>query len=334
MLSRLFYSYLRLLTKLNYFSHLLFIFLVSFFECKNNKPINSKNIKNIYLGNKIFSNCEVRTQLKFELIDISVLKDYRFDNSLLILNNNDFSNEYCFNIVSKIKKKSTNLQIYIWDFDNHHAIANSMRMLYLADIYFAAHQHNFDLLRRASPSFFGILPASVIQWPKEYLTNSFDKILYSPRSNELFGMHFYYSSFDKRNKIIESVSKNFPNVCFSNTNYHNRTIDNRFAEWCHYKVHFIVPVDNDLPIRLFDALITGGIPLVPIKMKSLLYSLTIDHFVVYYDELDLDLLHLKVKDSIIKFDKDGVEGMKKRINFIIENHHIDSRANFLINLSY
>jgi hypothetical protein len=334
MFYRLVYRYLWILTKLSYLSQLLLILLASFFQKKLKKPIDDQKFKNVYLGSKVFSNCKIESELDVALIDISNLSNYQLDNSILILNNNDFCDDSCFHVVNKIKKYSTNLQICLWDFDNHHAIANSLRLLFLSDIYLSAHQHNFDLLRRSSSGFLGVLPASVIQWSKEFLTNSVQYILSVPRSNELFGAHVYYAPFIGRNNIIDKVSKDFPGVFFSNLNYHNRTIEDRFAEWCHYKVHFIAPVENDLPIRLLDALITGGIPLVPVTLKSLLHALSIDRFVVFYDELNLDLLYLKVEEAIIKFDEDGAEGMIKRINFIMDHHHIDARINFLINIRH
>ena len=69
-------------------------------------------------------------------------------------------------------------------------------------------------------------------------------------------------------------------------------------------------------------------------MKTLLHALSIDRFVVFYDELDLDLLNVKVGEAIAKFDEDGAEGMEKRINFIINHHHVDVRINFLINFRH
>ena len=334
MASRLVNRYIRLLTWLNYLSQLLIISLSSFVKNKTKKPVGNQRFKNVYLGSKVFSNCVVDSALNVSFIDISALRNYQLDNSLLILSNNDFCEKSLYHIVSNIKKHSANLQVYIWDFDNHHDLTNSMRLLFLADNYFATHPHNYDFLRRASSGFLGVLPTSVIQWSKKFLINSLEKMLYSPRSNELFGTHIYHPKFARRNKIIDAVSKDFPGVCFSNVSYHNRTVEDRFGEWCHYKVHFIVPVDNDLPIRLLDALVTGGIPLVPIQLKTLLHALSIDRFVVFYDELDLDLLNLKVGEAIAKFDEDGAEGMEKRINFIINHHHVDVRINFLINFRH
>lgn len=295
--------------------------------------LRAQNFSDIYLGNKIFSNYAANRNLNITFLDISTTDKSQLNNSILILNNNDFCSEACFHVVNSIKKKSVNLKVYIWDFDNHHS-PNSIRLLFLSDIYFSAHQHNFDLFRRAATSFLGMLPACVHQWSGEFLTNSLERMLSFPRSNALFGAHIYYPIFFARNEIITSVSKVFPDVCFSNFSYHNRTAEDRFAEWCQYKVHFIAPVDDDLPIRLLDALITGGIPLAPFKLKALLHALSIDDFVVFYDELGLDLLHLKVEEAIIKFDQEGLEGMKKRFYFILENHHIDARINFLINFRH
>ena len=334
MFFRLVNLYIRILIRLNYLFQIILVSLTSFLKSKIKIPINNQKCISICLGNKVFSNCVVEPGLNVTLIDISTLKNYRIDNSILILNNNDFCNNSCFHVVNEIKKQSTNLQICIWDFDNHHDLTNTMRLLFLADNYFVAHQHNLDYLRGVSSGFLGVLPASVIQWSKTFLTNSLNDMLFFPRSNELFGAHIYYPKFTSRNTIIHYVSKNFPNVCFSNANYHNRTIEDRFAEWCSYKVHFIVPVNNDLPIRLLDALITGGIPLVPYQLKTLLHALSIDHFVVFYDELELDFLYLKVEEALMKFNEDGVEGMKKRINFIMNHHHIDARINFLVNFRH
>jgi len=330
MQSRIHYLYLRLLVKLQLFFQALSGFISSSYV-NDYKSHDGQNLMSIYLGNKVFSNYSIRPGDDVSFINISALKNNRFNNSVFILSNNDISDESSFMIVSEVKKNSSNLQILIWDFDNHHSLDNSMRLLYLSDFYFAAHAHNFEFLRRASSSYFGILPAAVIQWSKDFLLRSMNSLLSLPRSNELFGSHVYYPTFSGRNEIIGSVSKNFPRVGFSTLTYHNRSHEDRFAEWCHYKVHLIVPVDNDLPIRLLDALVTGGIPLVPIKMKSLLHSLSLDRFVVFYDEIDLDLLHLKVNLAIIKFDQAGPEGMLERFNYVLDRHHIDSRIDFLIN---
>ena len=332
MQSRFIYLCLKIIVKLHYSFQFLLSFFASFFENSLRVPVVNQKLTNIYLGSKVFSNYSIEPGRNIAIIDISTLQDYRYDNSLLILNNNDFCDKSCYFAVSKIRKYSSNLQIIIWDFDNHHMLANSIRLMFLSNVYFGAHPHNSEFLRRTSSNYFGFIPAGVIQWPKEFLTSHIQSMLSTSRSNELFGPHIFYPTFTRRNKIIELVSTNFSKVCFSNINYHNRSLEDRFAEWCLFKVHLIVPVDHDLPIRLLDALVTGGIPLVPIKLKSSLHALSLDRFIVFYDECKLDALQLKVDEAIMKFDDEGLEGMLVRVNYVLDQHHIDSRINFLINL--
>ena len=331
--SRFIYLFLKSLVKFHYFPQSALSFVASLIQNKLITPVEIRNFENIYIGGKVFSNYSIKPGKKIAFIDISTLQNYRYDNSLIILNNNDFCDKSCYSTVLKIKKNSLNLQIIIWDFDNHHLLATSLRLMFLSNIYFGAHQHNFEFLRRTSFKYFGFLSACVVQWPREFLTFHIQNMLFTSRSNELFGPHVHYPAFTRRNNIIKSVSTNFPKVFFSNFSYHNRSLEDRFSEWCNFKIHFIAPVDHDLPIRLFDALVTGGIPLVPIKLKNLLHALSLDSFVVFYNECNLEFLHLKVDEAIIKFDEEGPEGMLTRINFVLANHHIDSRINFLINFS-
>ena len=115
-------------------------------------------------------------------------------------------------MVSKIKEYSTNLQVCICDFDNHHDLTNSIRLLFLEDNYPVACPHNFNFLRRSTSGFLVVLPTSVIKWFKEFLINFLKKRLFSQCSTELFGAHIYHPAFTRRYKIIDIVSKDFPGV--------------------------------------------------------------------------------------------------------------------------
>ena len=50
---------------------------------------------------------------------------------------------------------------------------------------------------------------------------------------------------------------------FTTHQFHDLTQEQKFLDWVSFKRHFIVLKVNDVPIRLFDAWATGGIPLVP-----------------------------------------------------------------------
>jgi hypothetical protein len=96
--------YIRLLTQLHYLLQLLLISLSAFVKNKSKKPIGNQRFTNVYLGNKVFSNCVVEPGLNVSLIDVSALRNYQLDNSLLILNNNDFYDKSSYHVLSKIKE--------------------------------------------------------------------------------------------------------------------------------------------------------------------------------------------------------------------------------------
>ena len=180
---RLINLYLRILIRLSFLCQVLISRILNIFGDKSiNIPVVGVP-KRVYLGSKVFSNYSFGSRDNIEIIDISSVNCCKIDNSVLILNNNDFINSSCFSKLNNIKKKSCNIQIIIWDFDNHHMPANSLRLMNLSNIYFAAHNHNFDFFRLISPKYFGILSACVIQWPKSLLLSSDSFVKSKIRSN-------------------------------------------------------------------------------------------------------------------------------------------------------
>lgn len=77
------------------------------------------------------------------------------------------------------------------------------------------------------------------------------------------------SLFWHLNRVISTLSRAFSSIGFSIESFHGRSKEDRLQEWCSHKRHWIMPVLNDVPIRIFDALLTGGSPTVPESMRSL-----------------------------------------------------------------
>ena len=82
------------------------------------------------------------------------------------------------------------------------------------------------------------------------------------RSPEPFGKHAFYSSFVLRNQIVQTLSVH-PHIGFTDGSYRNNTPQQNFEHWAGHKTHFCALVNNDIPYRVFDALITGGVSCVP-----------------------------------------------------------------------
>jgi hypothetical protein len=107
-----------------------------------------------------------------------------------------------------------------------------------------------------------------------------------------------------------------------------------FREWIEYKVHVVVPTFYDLPIRIFDALITGGIPMVPEYFRGHPSLRNVCDWLTFYDPSDLTDLVSLVNASIEKFDHAGAEGVAQRVSFALKHFHLDSAVRDLVSCSH
>ena len=89
-----------------------------------------------------------------------------------------------------------------------------------------------------------------------------------------------------------------------------------------FKRHFIVLKLNDVPIRLFDAWATGGIPLVP---ESLRFSAVFEDMhpcdVVFYSASDVVTPQAMIEEAHALFDADGQMGILRRHQYGLGRHH-------------
>ena len=95
-------------------------------------------------------------------------------------------------------------------------------------------------------------------------------------------------------------------------------------EWSSHKLHWIIPVLNDLPIRFFDALITGGLPLVPRGLLPFIDSLGVpDSFSIPYGPLDIVDPKNFIESANAQFNHYGSAGVEERHKFALKYFHVD-----------
>ena len=144
-------------------------------------------------------------------------------------------------------------------------------------------------------------------------------------------MHRRYDPFSYRNQVITTLNKRYPSIGFSPLHYEQKSPEVRLAEWCGHKVHWVVPVLNDVPIRLFDALITGGIPLVPesLRFLQILHDIPTSD-ILYYGAVEIVEPVALVNKAIQLFNEGGAAGIRRRFRYALEKHHVDVRIRDMI----
>ena len=286
---------------------------------KPTKIYISETLKNCIDKNLI---CEVLPKDFFSVRSELGKKIKMLEGAIVILNNNDSCGREGLMPLAEIYMMASDTIFCIWDFDNHHWLDLSLPLASISDLYFPAHSENLSLLTQFSSNAREVVTVGSIQWNRAYLESKSYVLFEAYRQESLSGRHIKYPPFIKRNKIVEMVSLHHKNVGFAEFNYHEKPPEERLSEWCSFKAHLTIPVLNDLPNRLFDALITGGIPIVPIELRPQIVNLKYDEKDIVFFEVDeIDCISSRYRQAIENFDLDGMDGILRRNKLALSEHH-------------
>ena len=284
----------------------------------------------IYLTDHIFHAVQYKPKnANINFFNIKEI-DNEIKNSIIILSNNNVMVDENLNRYIELYLSSPTSVFVIWDFDNHHWLSLSSMLATACDLYIPTHCDNLEVLSRFNNVMAGPISAGVIQWNKEFLKDNKDIITNTERSNDPLGTHIEYRQFPLRQKNLQILNKTLPNVKLVNGDYHSREMLDRFTEWCSHKAHWIVPVLNDAPIRLFDSLLTGGIPIVPRSIKYHKDVIDLWDHILFYDYEDIqNPLPITEKANNL-FDERGIQGVLDRHAKVLYNYHIDNRVEAIL----
>ncbi len=248
------------------------------------------------------------------------------EGAIVLLNNNDMARLGHGPVWSDFQSLHDKTLFILWDWDNHHWLEHSVFCAAHCDLYVPAHQENLYLLSRYNWAIAGPVPTASVQWSRRFLTENTALLLSGARSNSPLGRHVPYANFTFRNSVVQTLSGQYPSIGFSTQNFHFRTPSDRLQEWASHKLHWIMPVLNDIPIRIFDALITGGIPIVPASLQSLtpISSLPREHVLFFSPEAVLHPEAL-VTEAVARFDRGGPDQLLARHRYALDWHHGTAR---------
>lgn len=280
----------------------------------------------IYLTDHIFH--AVRLRPSAGVIEFFNTKDIQKfdDHSIVIFSNNNVMVDNNLSKYLDLYFANPSCIFVVWDFDNHHWFALSGVLAASCDIYVPTHADQLEPLSRYNNYIGGPVGSGTIQWTKDYLREHIDLITDIDRKDEPLGTHIEYPQFLIRHKNLSILNQTLASVKAVDGSYHNRDMLDRFTEWCSHKVHWIVPVLNDAPIRAYDALITGGIPILPRSLKYHRDIVDMHDHILFYDYEDVRYPKTITKIAVDMFNNRGVQGILDRHNLVMDNYHVDNRV--------
>jgi hypothetical protein len=234
-----------------------------------------------------------------------------------------------------------------WTWDNHHDDYLCLRAVQLLDFVLVAHRVAGDAenkaeltVRQPSVPFLGHLPLCSFQWPEAEIDAYWAASRGAPRSDDLFGGYVRYRSAPRRNQLIETLQGRLTVHALSISNeigafpeaYRQQTPAEAFADFAAHKVGLVVPVRRDVPNRLFDALVTGEVPLLVGDCPDLDAMIPPDlqqSLPVIRAPADPDAVLQAHKAALDAFDRDGAAGAERRHRHVRDHHLFSNRMTLL-----
>ncbi|MBK7001225.1 MAG: hypothetical protein IPH35_15005 [Rhodoferax sp.] len=250
-------------------------------------------------------------------------------DSIFILTNNDIGST----LPTYVDFYQSNPQalFVIWDWDSQHWTYMSSMVAMYSDFYISGGSENAYFLSHFNPNVLGPVFGGAYQWTREFILQNIDTVL-AERSNDPLGVHYFYANYPRRNRAIASVMKAFPSVRFGNNDYKKRTDLENFQEWCGHKTHWVMPVLGGLPLRGYNAMITGGIPVLPSFLKNFPEVSILGDLPLYYEVADL-IDPVAIQEAAVKkFDSFGKGGLIQRVLDGLEKYHVDARCEHILKL--
>jgi hypothetical protein len=227
--------------------------------------------------------------------------------------------------------------ISLWHYDNHIAYFNNYKSAISCDLNFLTHNIGVPgYLTSAYSVSAAHIPQCTLQFSKQMILNERTKRKASSRVNSALLNYFDYPESPRASiiKLLESTISDVASFSITSpTNrdrYWGKSISERYDEWANHKCTVILPLIEDLSTRVFDALATGLIPIIPENVRDLESAITVE------DQQKLGIVRIKdaspenvragIALAIKKFDEMGDDGIMLRTNFIINTALISHRV--------
>lgn len=232
--------------------------------------------------------------------------------------------------------ESDALRIF-WAHDHHHTFHHYTMFLLRANTVVPAHFHHRDHLQAFCAHIADTVPATSNQWSLDDIAREQS----GSRHDALYGGFGAYDISLDRSLFVGALMQLLPDHALSvrhiqslDDPYFSQTPQERLSEWRKHKVSLAHPVGQDIPIRIFDALATGQIPIIPREIVNFDWVISREDQenlgIVRYDGDDPASAAEAWRIALSNFDRLDDAGIKARVHFFLDRHGIDRRIERII----
>lgn len=242
-------------------------------------------------------------------------------------------------VIRKARRSGCRVPVVGWTWDNHHGALSNRRAAVSVDVLHPGHAFAKGYLRSRAALMGCHVPLCTAQWALTEAVEGFARTGFGQRSNELYGGFFGYRLARRRNRLVEELrAAGMQHVGLldsaASDAYHALSADERFSAWTAHKASLCAPVKGDLSLRLFDSLVTGGIPIIAPDVRDLDSvippELQRELPVIRLAEYSTDAARRALEQACRAFDEGGTRAMERRHRFVLENHMLEHRIRSII----
>jgi len=241
-----------------------------------------------------------------------------------------------------LRSKAHPLSVFsLWHFDNHVGYMANYISAITVDLNFISHNLGITgYLTNPIAAIAAHIPSCSMQFGADEIRQEQSKYKHLDRISK--GL-FNYVSYENAPRAItlNTLSQEINDIADfklmpsnDRSRYWGLTRTERYLDWAAYKCSVIVPLVQDLSTRVFDALATGQIPVIPEEIRDLDLVMTrdIQHSlgIVRIDNLSSECVRHGIIQAIQNFDDTGYLGIVKRTEFVINHALIGHRISSML----
>ncbi|MEX2201169.1 MAG: hypothetical protein WD711_07230 [Dongiaceae bacterium] len=225
--------------------------------------------------------------------------------------------------------------VAVWTWDNHHSRRRNLQIAALGDLVVPGHNFCASYLKSPHTVLGSHVPLGTNQWSRARAAALFEEFRNAPRDDALHGSFIGWRIVPDRAALVracmDAIDGHALRVLGSEGRraYFARDPADRWREWSQHKVGLVLPFNNDLSTRLFDALLTGQVPILPdwcedidaVIPPELQQTLPI----VRFGTADAAAIEAAWREGLRHYDADGAAGAERRHRFALEHHHFGVR---------
>ena len=253
--------------------------------------------------------------------------------------------------ISDVSKSGFSGTIIAWFWQNHRGFFQNIEVADEVDISIPVHKFIAEVLRNHSSIVTPAIPVCSAEWTVFQARKFFSSCGYKNRSDQLLVGFWNYEVVEKQQhmlipyqviQLVEQLKESFLNcqICFEDKAQQNTYLGlsskHRFSYWTKYKISLLLTLERELPFRLFDTLLWGQIPIIAQDVFDLDEVISPQEQeqlpIIRLERYDLDSVRDAYQQALTLFERDGVEGIKRRHGFVRNNHMLIHRFKTMFNL--